>query len=107
MSNTSGPYHGSFKTYLIGFVICVALSAAAFLVLGKRLFTSDTAMLVTIISLAVVQLLVQLKCFLHLSFRSEARWNVATLAFSAIIIFILVAGSLWIMFSLNTQMMPH
>ena len=54
---------------------------------------------------AVVQVLVHLVYFLHLNASSEMRWNLVTIVFSAVIIFIIITGSLWIMWNLNHQMM--
>jgi cytochrome o ubiquinol oxidase operon protein cyoD len=57
-----------------------------------------------IFAAAVVQILVHLHYFLHLDASSEERWNVLAIVFTALIIFILVGGSLWIMFNLKYQM---
>ena len=58
-------------------------------------------------ALAVVQILVHMVYFLHLDRSSEQRWNVIVLAFTALILLIVVAGSLWIMHNMNVNMMAH
>jgi cytochrome o ubiquinol oxidase operon protein cyoD len=55
----------------------------------------------------VIQVLVHLVYFLHLDSKSEGGWNMVAIVFSAIIILIVVVGSLWIMWNLNYNMMPH
>ena len=56
---------------------------------------------------AVVQILVHLVCFLHMNTSSEERWNLVAFVFTALIIAILVVGSIWIMWNLNQNMMVH
>ena len=61
-------------------------------------------MITAIIFLAVVQLVVQLVFFLHLGRERQPRWNLLAFAFMAIVLLILVLGSLWIMNNLNYHM---
>ena len=44
--------------------------------------------------------------FLHMNFRSQGGWNMLALIFTAVIVFITLAGSLWVMYHLNVNMMP-
>ena len=57
--------------------------------------------------LAITQLLVQLVFFLHIDKERKPRWNLAVLLFAALIVFIIVGGSLWIMYHLNYNMSPQ
>ena len=63
-------------------------------------------MLAGIVLFAVAQLLVQLVLFLHLGTSPDQRSNVAIFLFTGLIIFIVVAGSLWVMHNANVNMMP-
>jgi len=54
---------------------------------------------------AIIQIVVHLVFFLHMNTSSEERWNLVALLFTAVIIFIVVVGSLWIMYNLNLNMM--
>ena len=45
--------------------------------------------------------------FLHLDSKSEGGWNLIAIVFAALIILIVVVGSLWIMWNLNYNMMSH
>lgn len=66
---------------------------------------SHTTILYVIVGLALAQILVQLVYFLHMNSSSEGGWNLIAFVFTVLIIAILVVGSLWIMFHLNTNMM--
>lgn len=99
----------SIKKYAAGFLLSLATTIAAYLVVQHHLNThhlslSDNITLAIIMTLALVQLFVQLVFFLHLSLDRSKRWNAVILAFAALMIIILVGGSLWIMYNLNYHM---
>jgi len=101
---------GSVKTYLAGFLISLALTGTAFLLVKihvdhQHTYPSDGFMMVSLVSLAVTQLFVQLVFFLHLGRESKPRWNAYALTFAVTVVVILVIGSLWIMSNLNYRMM--
>jgi cytochrome o ubiquinol oxidase operon protein cyoD len=103
-TTNAGSSHGSYKSYIIGFVLSVILTAIPFgLVMFETLPKSTTLALVLIF--AVIQVIVHLIYFLHLDRTSEQRWNVIAFVFSALIIAFLVGLSLWIMFSIHHFMM--
>ena len=56
-----------------------------------------------ILILALVQIVVHLRCFLHI--RPSARANLQLLLFSAVIIMLITAGTLGIFFDERTRMM--
>ncbi|WP_455922289.1 cytochrome o ubiquinol oxidase subunit IV [Pseudomonas putida] len=98
--------HGSFKSYMIGFVLSIILTAIPFGLVMYPTF-SKSATLVLVLAFAVIQVLVHLVYFLHLD-RSEAqRNNVIAFVFAGIVIALLVGLALWIMFSIHTIMMAH
>lgn len=92
------------KTYVIGFATSVILTLAAFTLVAAGTLPVSSIMIL-IVLLAVVQLIVQLIFFLHIGSGKDARWKLATFAFAVIIIVILVGGSVWIMSTLNYNMM--
>ncbi len=69
--------------------------------------SAHSTTLAVVVICAVVQVIVHLIYFLHLDSKSEGGWNLVAIVFSAIIILIVVVGSLWIMWNLNYNMMPH
>lgn len=96
---------GSFKTYMIGFLLSVALTAVPFwLVMTGTLAPAITGLIIT--GFAVVQIVVHMVFFLHMNHRSEGGWNMLALIFTLVILVIAVAGSVWVMYHLNVNMMP-
>lgn len=98
-----GADRGTLKSYTVGFLLSVLLTAAAFgLVMSFRL--SRPAALAAILVPAVLQILVHLHYFLHLNTSSRARWNVLALVFALMIMILFVGGTLWIMYHLHYRM---
>ena len=101
-----GHDHGSFRSYMTGFVLAVILTVIPFwLVMGKVFSSSSTTALV-ILAFAVVQIVVHMVYFLHMNARSEGGWTMLALIFTVVLVVITLAGSLWVMFHLNHNMMP-
>jgi cytochrome o ubiquinol oxidase operon protein cyoD len=95
--------HG-LKSYLTGLALALVLTAIPFaLVAANPLPRSLT--LVTIAIAAVIQILVHLRYFLHLDLTTTPRENLAAIVFAAILILIMIGGSLWIMLDLQHRMM--
>ena len=98
--------HGSLKSYLLGFVLSVILSAIQFwLVIGKVIPKSSTLGVVLLV-FAAMQMVVHVVYFLHLNARSENGWNMLAFIFTGTLLFIVLSGSLWVMYHLNHNMMP-
>ncbi|MBP0624180.1 cytochrome o ubiquinol oxidase subunit IV [Cupriavidus consociatus] len=97
--------HASFKGYAIGFILAVILTVIPFKLVMDGSMDKGTILWI-ILGMAAVQILVHLKYFLHLDTSSDQRSNVIALLFTALILVIVVAGSLWIMYNLNANMMP-
>jgi len=98
--------HGTLKSYVIGFVLSVILTAIPFwLVMGGVIKDSTTTAFV-ILAIGAVQIVVHMVYFLHMNTKSEGGWNMLALIFTGVLLVILLAGSLWVMFHLNHNMMP-
>ena len=98
--------HGTRKSYLIGFLLSAVLTAIPFWLVMTGALEDTRWTAIIIIAAAVVQILVHTVYFLHVNTRAEGGWTLLSYAFAAVIILIVIAGSLWIMFHLNTNMMP-
>ena len=97
--------HGSMKSYLLGFLLSVVLTAIPFwLVMSGPLTPGVTAAI--IIVFAGLQILVHTICFLHVTSQAEGGWTLMAYIFTGILLVITIAGSLWIMYHLNSNMMP-
>lgn len=103
-SLSSGTSPKTLAAYVTGFVLCIILTLIAFALVGKQLLTgSDVYIALSI--LALVQLFVQVICFLRLNASAEGQWNLMPFLFALLVVMILVSGSLWIMYNLNYNMM--
>ncbi len=60
-------------------------------------------LLIVIGAFALIQLVVHFRFFLHIGFRRK-REDLALILFSTLMLFIMVAGTIWIMASLATRM---
>ena len=97
--------NGTLASYVTGYIFSVYLTFAAYLAVYNHLL-KDTALTVFIISLAIVQFIVQIYFFLHLGKETKPRWKLAVLILMIVLVLILVIGSLWIMANLNYRMTP-
>ena len=98
--------HSTFKGYMTGFVLAVVLTAIPFwLVMGKVFASTNTTSLI-ILGFAAVQIVVHMIYFLHMDAKSESGWNMLALIFTIVLVVITLAGSLWVMYHMNTNMMP-
>ncbi|RJK65762.1 cytochrome o ubiquinol oxidase subunit IV [Serratia marcescens] len=92
------------KSYLIGFILSIILTVIPFAMVMNGT-ASHSTILAVVVGMAVIQVIVHLVYFLHMNTSSEERWNLVALLFTAMIIGIVVVGSLWIMYNLNINMM--
>ncbi len=104
--NASKEAELSVRPYIIGFILSVVLTFAAYLLVANQILTG-WGLAYAIIGLALVQLAVQLIYFLHIGRESEPRWNLLLFDFTLIIVVIVVIGSLWIMNNLHYNMTPQ
>jgi cytochrome o ubiquinol oxidase operon protein cyoD len=96
--------HVSVRPYVVGFISAVILTLAAYFIIVDH-WLSGIAAIGAIAALAVVQLVVQLIFFLHLAREKKPRWNLVVFLFMLMIVTLILGGSLWIMYSLNYNMM--
>lgn len=104
MYEALGLGHLSSKKYIVGFALAVLLTIVSFGLASVSGISRSTAMTGLFVA-AILQMLVHLHFFLHLDRSSKQRWNLITLAFSVLLIFIFVGGSIWVMATLNARMM--
>jgi len=91
--------------YSIGLLLAVILTATSFWVANTSLLWGPGVHLGLAV-LAIAQMGVHLVFFLHISTGPDSSNNVLAVAFGILIVFLVVAGSLWIMADLNGSMMP-
>lgn len=98
--------HGSFKSYFIGFILSVILTAIPFWLVMGKVVDNTTWLIFIIFAFGAVQMIVHLHYFMHVSLKVEAGWQAMSLIFTVLVIVIILAGSIWIMFHLDANMMP-
>ncbi|SER87383.1 cytochrome bo3 quinol oxidase subunit 4 [Tranquillimonas rosea] len=101
-----GAAHGSLRGYLTGFVLAAILTAVPFWLVMERPLDSAQATAFIVVGFAAVQILVHMIFFLHMDPRSEGGWTFMALIFTVIVLVIAVSGTLWVMYHMNTNMMP-
>jgi len=101
-----GHSHGTRRGYLIGFGLSAVLTAVPFWLVMTGAIGDARVTAAWIIGLAFVQIIVHTISFLHVNTQSEGGWTLLALLFTAVMIAIVISGSLWIMYHLNANMMP-
>ena len=91
--------------YLIGLGLAVLLTAVSFFIAGTSLVWRPSIPIALVV-LAIAQIGVHLVFFLHITTGPDNVNNVLALAFGVLIVFLLIVGSLWIMYNLNQNMGP-
>ena len=100
-----GP-HSSLKEYVIGFVLSVILTAIPFWLVMANAITDRTTAVLVLGGLAVVQIVVHMVFFLHMNGKVEGGWTMLSTIFTVVFVAIAIAGTLWVMFHMNTNMLP-
>jgi len=98
-----------FLSYSAGLVLAVALTIVSFVVAKTNLIWGP-GIPVGLVVLAFAQIGVHLVFFLHMGTGTDNTNNILALAFGLLIVFLVITGSTWIMYHLNTNMMampPH
>lgn len=98
--------HGPRREYVIGFLLSIVLTALPFWLVMANVLDSKQATAFLIMTFAAVQMIVHVLFFLHVRARSEQGWTLVSLIFTLILVVIALAGSLWVMHHLDSNMMP-
>lgn len=91
------------KTYLIGLGLATLLTIVSFFI-SQTTLVWGPSIPVALVVLAIAQMGVHLVFFLHITTGPDNVNNVLALAFGVLIVFLLLAGSLWIMANMNNNM---
>ncbi len=101
-----GHAHGTFSSYMLGFVLSVVLTAIPFWLVMSGTLPSKQITALVIMAFAIVQIVVHMIYFLHMNTASENGWTMMALIFTIVMVVIALSGSLWVMSHLNSNMMP-
>ena len=93
------------QAYLIGLALAVLLTGTSFWAASTHVLWMP-GVPIGLAVLAIAQMGIHIVFFLHITTGPDNANNVLALAFGMLIVFLVIAGSLWIMTNLNANMMP-
>jgi cytochrome o ubiquinol oxidase operon protein cyoD len=93
----------SYLSYTAGLGLAIIATIASFIVAQTNLLWPP-GIAVGLIVLALAQIGVHLVFFLHLGSGPDSTNNILALAFGVLIVFLVIAGSVWIIANLNSNM---
>jgi len=96
----------NFLSYTAGLGLAVLATIFSFVVSQTHLLWGP-GVPVGLVVLAFAQIGVHLVFFLHLGSGPDHTNNIIALAFGLFIVFLVIAGSVWIMTNLYANLMPH
>jgi cytochrome o ubiquinol oxidase operon protein cyoD len=94
----------SYLSYSVGLGLAIIATIASFIVAQTNLLWPP-GIPVGLIVLALAQIGVHLVFFLHLGSGPDSTNNILALAFGVLIVFLVIAGSVWIIANLNSDAM--
>lgn len=100
-----GP-HSTLSGYLWGFVLSVVLTAIPFWLVMGNVIESRTLTVLVLGGFALVQIVVHMVFFLHMNGKIEGGWTLLSTLFTVVFVVVTLAGTLWVMFHMNSNMMP-
>lgn len=97
------PEHGTMTSYVIGFILSLIFTFIPYYMVVNQT-VAGSALLVTILGFAVIQMIIQILFFLHLGRGPKPLYNVAFFVSTVGIILVVVAGSIVIISNLHYRM---
>ena len=98
--------HGDYRSYMTGFVLSVILTAIPFILVMSGGLESRAMTALVVLLFAVIQIVVHMVYFLHMDLHAEGGWTVISLVFTLIVLIICLAGTIWVMHNMDSNMMP-
>ena len=94
------------RCYVTGLVLSLLLTLAAFAPVAIPGLLGRTATFAAIGLLAAAQIVVQFRYFLHIDLSRQKREDLYLILFTALILGLMILGTLWIMLDLFARMAP-
>jgi len=95
----------SYLSYTVGLGLAILATIGSFVVAQTNLLWPP-GIPVGLIVLALAQIGIHLVFFLHLGSGPDSTNNILALAFGVLIVFLIIAGSVWINANLSSNLMP-
>jgi cytochrome o ubiquinol oxidase operon protein cyoD len=92
------------RSYVIGYLLALALTGGAFAAVRWPSFAATTTVAI-VFGLALVQIVVHFRFFLHISLARSSRDNLQLVLFSTLIVALMVSGTIVILMNLRARMM--
>lgn len=94
------------RNYLIGFALAVVLTLGAFsAALAEDL--PQTVVRSIVGALALLQIVVHVRFFLHIDLSRQKREDLQLILFSVLLLVLMAGGMVWIIFNLYRRMLPN
>lgn len=90
-----------FHHYLIGFALATVLTVVPFTFVAA---VGGAVSYVVLALCAILQVIVHLRFFLHLSFKGQQREDLQLVLFTGFILFLMIGGTIWVLGDLYTRM---
>ena len=90
-----------FRHYVIGFVLAIVLTIIPFTLVAS---VGGKISFFALILCALLQLIVHLRFFLHLSYKGQQKEDLQLVMFTGLILFIMIGGSVWVLGDLYNRM---
>ena len=100
-----GAPHSTLKGYLWGFGLSVVLTAIPFWLVIANIIADRNVAILVLGGFAALQILVHVTFFLHMNGKVEGGWTLLSTIFTVVFVSIAIAGTLWVMFHMNANMM--
>ena len=105
VDNNVSAMHGSVKSYITGFVLSIIATIIPFFLVANSEI-SNFSLILLVYLFAVVQFLIQLFFFMHITAEGKPRFNQMSLLFAIVVVFVVVLGTGWVMYNLSYHMHP-
>ena len=99
----AGAHGATHRQYVVGFLLAIVLTAIPFALVMTHSVAGSPGL---IAGFAMAQIVVHVLYFLHVNSSEGQRWNLMALIYTAIVVGIILGGSIWIMHHLYLNMMP-
>lgn len=96
-------YHRELRGYIVGLVLALVFTAAAFAVVRWLPFPVIWCE-ITIGILALIQVIVHFRFFIHISPSEQKSDDLHVALFSSLILLVMIGGTVWILANLATRM---
>ncbi len=105
-ADEAGSGHATLRGYLTGFVLSVILTAIPFWLVMNHVIADSHVTALVVMGLGMAQIVVHMVYFLHMNTKSEGGWTMLALIFTVVLVVITLSGSIWVMYHLDSNMMP-